>query len=688
MSLYDLDLSSLLNPPQLEAVETLNGALLILAGAGSGKTRVVIYRTLNLLSKGVSPKDILLLTFTNKAAREMKDRLNQLDDPFAIKGLTISTFHSLCVRILHREIHRLGFDPKFSIYNTADQKQVFFEVYKELKLDPAEMPDEDIRHQISLAKNQLISPADYPIKENIDKVIKAVYINYQKYLKHYNALDFDDLLYYTSKLFKDHSEVLTKYQKKFKYIMIDEYQDTNRSQYSIAKQLAGGHHNICVVGDDDQSIYSWRGADIRNILNFEQDFEQVKVIKLEENYRSTGYILKAANSIIRNNEKRKGKELFSIHEDGEKIQTLESEDPWDEAKKIGEEILLNRLKYNRNYRDVAILYRTNGQSKPIEETFNRLNIPFQMANKFDFYDRKEIKDALAYVKLINNPDDDLALLRIINFPKRGLGNETIKKLKDYALSSNISLFESMKYHLNSKNISINIINEIYDLINYVESFKADIDSKKMGAVFREFLEHIRFFDGLRHNKEDLNIIEKRLNNVNTLIENIDQYAKKSKSPSLKNYLTKLALFFNSEGKEENDFSENEVNLLTIHGAKGLEFPYVYIIGFEENYLPFLHSETQSMNLTEERRLCYVAMTRAQKALTLSLTKERTRMGEKYLTQPSRFLDEIPDEFISRCYGKYFLKNPDTKPKQQPAENLAKLSFKRIDELFNNPDKQD
>ena len=670
------ELNKSLNSAQLQAVNIIRGPLLILAGAGSGKTRVIIHRTLNLLFQNISPSKILLLTFTNKAAKEMKNRLKQLTSSQGIRGMIISTFHSLCTQILYREIHHLAIKSKFSVCHSGDQKQIYFDVYKELKLTPEEMPDEEIRSRISLAKNRLISPEKYPIKENFDKVIKIIYATYQNHLKHYNLLDFDDLLYYTAELFEYFPSVLEKYQSKFEYIMIDEYQDTNYSQYQISKLLSLKHKNLCVVGDDDQSIYSWRGADINNILNFEKDFWQSKVVKLEENYRSTKQILKAANSIIRNNQERKKKELFSIKEKGKKIKIIQGNNSWNEAQKIGEDILLKRLKYNYNYRDFAILYRTNSQSKPIEETFAGLNIPFQTSTKYDFYDRKEIKDALAYVKLIYNSNDDLSLLRIINFPKRGIGLGTIKKLKDQAMNLNLSLFENLKRHLNLRDTPIKVAGEIHDLITCIESYRKKMDSENLGEAFSNFLKDIRFFNAIEQTRGKDKVIEMRLKNVSTLLEEMKNYAQKSKNASLKNYLTKITLLFVGE---EKDITENSVHLLTIHSAKGLEFPYVYVIGFEENKLPFL-AEDSSMNLTEERRLCYVAMTRAQNELTLSFAKERSKMGKKILSRPSRFLAEIPKS----CIDPIHLDNLAVDPSSLTSlveNDIADLTFKRINDLF-------
>lgn len=681
--------SSPLNLAQSQAVNTLRGPLLILAGAGSGKTRVITYRTLELLKRGIRAQNILLLTFTNKAANEMKDRLKHLVETSSLKGITISTFHSLGLHILSKNIRHLGFDNRFSICQAEDQKQTYFEVYKNLKLDHEEMPDEDIRSAISLAKGKMVAPEDYPINIDFDKVVKAVYFTYQKQLRHYNFLDFDDLLYYTGCLFRDFPKILDVYQKKYHYIMIDEYQDTNYVQYYLAKRLSEKHQNLCVVGDDDQSIYSWRGANINNILDFEKDFKKSTIIKLEENYRSTSYILQAANAVIRHNQERKGKELFSKKDKGKRIRTLEGNDPWDEAQKIGEDIMLKRLKYNRSYRDFAILYRTNGQSKPLEDVFSNLNIPFHVNSQYDFYNRKEIKDVLAYLKFIHNPNDDLSFLRIVNFPKRGIGVQTIKKIKDSALLRNTSFFESLKHQMLSPTTSLDLATAMHGLIDVIENCPQDINSSNMAQGVQRLLEEVGFFNAFYQSKEDAKVIEHRIQNVRTLIETIDAYAQKNNDPSLKNYLIRLALFHSGKNEEEEGFSEDSVHFLTIHATKGLEFPYVYIIGFEENYLPFMREETQRMNVDEERRLCYVAMTRSQKELVISLCKERSKMGQKYIAEPSRFLSEIPDTFIVRSYGIHVPTHEEVLKKESSSQgkNIDQLAFDRINSLFANVEKE-
>ncbi|MBL8993907.1 MAG: UvrD-helicase domain-containing protein, partial [Spirochaetia bacterium] len=395
-----------LNGPQKDAVTHVEGPLLILAGAGSGKTRVITYRTAYLLAKGVSPESILCVTFTNKAAREMKERISGEVGETACEGLTVSTFHAFCLRILKKEIARLGYSGKFTVCDSSDQEQIYFEILRELGMDVKEVPLYDIRARISLAKNQLVSPEEFEGTDAVGKMVKIIYPRYQFFLKQISALDFDDLLYLTVVLFEKFPAALERYRKKYRYLMVDEYQDTNLAQYRIVKAL-GAHGNVAVVGDDDQSIYSWRGANVENIHRFTKDFPEVKVVKLEENYRSTQTILSAANAVIENNTDRTGKSLFSKLGKGEKIRTIGSENPYDEASKIGDAIQLDRFKTNEPWRNFAVLYRTHTQSRPIEETFARLHIPYQVSGRIDFYDRKEIKDAVAYLKLLHNPADDL-----------------------------------------------------------------------------------------------------------------------------------------------------------------------------------------------------------------------------------------------------------------------------------------
>lgn len=682
-----------LNGPQKEAVTHVDGPLLILAGAGSGKTRVITYRTAYLLAKGVSPENILCVTFTNKAAREMKERIASEVGDTACEGLTVSTFHAFCLRVLKREIMRLGYSGKFTVCDSSDQEQLYFEILRELGMDIKEVPLYDIRSRISFAKNQLIAPEVYEGTDAIGKMVKIIYPRYQFFLKQISALDFDDLLYMTATLFRDHPAALPRYQKKFKYLMVDEYQDTNLAQYTLIRQL-GAHGNVVVVGDDDQSIYSWRGANVENIHRFTKDFENVKIVKLEENYRSTQTILSAANAVIQNNQDRTGKNLFSKLGKGEVLRTIGAENPYEEAEKVGEAMQLMRFKENIPWRNFAVLYRTHTQSRPVEETFARLHIPYQVSGRIDFYDRKEVKDAVAYLKLIHNPEDDLAYLRIVNFPRRGIGSNTLSHIKALAVEKQISFHEATRQYAGNASVKKDLSREMLDFTQTV----SDYNGKMVGAVFADqaaaFFEAIGFVKEIEREAVDLKIREKKISNLAMFLDSLKGYAKKAKNPSLGDYLLKLTLFFTdqNEPNEAEDLSENAVHLLTIHASKGLEFPHVTIIGFEENMIPFVREEMavatpealveKEKRVSEERRLCYVAMTRAQKTLTLSYSASRRKREGNLITQPSRFLSEIPPELIERSEGVDHIFKTDLsgdKPK-----DLADLSLQKMRELFNKP----
>lgn len=675
---YKLKLKRLLNPPQYDAATSLEGPLLILAGAGSGKTRSITYRTVYMLKTGISPKNILCVTFTNKASKEMKERIVAEAGKELGSKITISTYHSFCIKLLMKYGHLLGFGAKFNIYTSSDQQQVRYEILKDLGMDPGALPMDEIAAEISSAKNDLISPDNYPEETAFEKATKVVYQRYQKYLKHMGAMDFDDMLYYTAELLTGHPEILDKVQKRFKYIQIDEYQDTNKAQYAIARLLAGSERNIAVVGDDDQSIYAWRGADITNILNFEKDFPGTKTIKLEQNYRSTVTILDAANSIIKNNEIRKDKTLWSGLGDGDKIKTMQSEDPWVEAEAIADDISLQNVRYHRKFRDICILFRTNAQAKPLETAFFDRKIPFKVSGKLDFYERREIKDTLAYIKLLNKQSDDLSLLRIVNFPNRGIGSGTISKIKEIAMGTQTSIFDTMKKLALDGSIKEESSKSVRHFVSLIEGYSERMIGKEFPSVLKDFFHSIDFLPAIGKYDEDPKIAEIRRRNVLQLLDNIEAYAKKSKKPSLSDFLIKLALFFTSE-EEEEELKEDAVHFLTIHASKGLEFPYVYIVGFEENMLPYVRDPQVGCNLPEERRLCYVAMTRAQKELVLSLCKYRKRDGVTLESVPSRFLSEIPDPLILRNYGEYSDETP--KKEDESLEEFASRSFADMKELL-------
>ncbi|MEQ7050289.1 DNA helicase PcrA [Paenibacillaceae sp. P-4] len=632
-----------LNPEQRRAVETTEGPLLIMAGAGSGKTRVLTHRIAYLIAtRKAPPWSILAITFTNKAAREMQERVSKLVGPDG-RDIWVSTFHSMCVRILRKDIERIGFTSNFTILDSGDQLSVIRGCMKELNLDTKKFDPRAVQAAISTAKNELLTPSRFEQKigDHFDGIVAKVYTMYQKRLKSNNSLDFDDLIMSTIQLFKDVPEVLDFYQKKFKYIHVDEYQDTNRAQYMLCRMLADQHQNICVVGDSDQSIYRWRGADITNILNFEGDYPKATTIMLEQNYRSTSNILNAANGVIKLNTGRKPKKLWTESGEGEKIKLYQADTEHDEGYFVTSEIKQNHMA-NKHYADHAILYRTNAQSRVIEEILIKSDIPYQIVGGVKFYDRKEIKDLLAYLRLISNMDDDISLERVVNVPKRGIGATTMNKLAEAAATRGTSMMK--------------VIADMEDL---------DISPKTKGAL-REFRAII---DNLNHMVEYLSVTELtekmlelseyklELQRENTLeskarLENIDEFLsvtqefeQRNEDKSLISFLTDLALIadIDSMNDEEGNEQEDAVILMTMHSAKGLEFPVVFIIGMEEGVFPHSRAFSDNEELEEERRLAYVGITRAEKQLFLTCARTRTLFGRTNANPPSRFLQEIPDE---------------------------------------------
>ncbi|HMB02091.1 MAG TPA: UvrD-helicase domain-containing protein [Spirochaetota bacterium] len=672
------ELQQLLNKKQYQAATTVNGPLLILAGAGSGKTRVITYRTVYMLSRGIPAANILCLTFTNKAAGEMKERIKEIIGT-GEKIPRISTFHSFCLWILKKHINHLGFKHKFNIYNNADQKQLIFDILREKDIEPKDKMIEEIKNYISNCKNNNLLPAEITPESAQDRALTSLYAQYQNNLQQYNALDFDDMLLLCIRLFNKKKELLKRYGHKFKYIMIDEYQDTNHAQYQLALMLSKTHKNLAVVGDDDQSIYGWRGADFTNILNFEKDNPGAEVIKLEKNYRSTSFILKAANAVIKNNNDRKEKILEAIKGSGEIINTIEADNPLEEAKMIADDIGLKCLQYNRKYRNFAVLFRTNSQSKPLETMLQQAGIPYNSPNSFNFYEYKEIKDCLAYLKLLNNYNDDISLLRIINYPRRAVGIKTITNIRSTAFKKDISLFQALPLVAASNTLKKETAAELKHFIELIKNYSNAMQGKEMAEVFKDFLTNTGFYDELYKSKKKPLVIQKKIENIDMLIQNIDEYCKKRKNPALHDYLLQLAIMLSKPEESELDTAENKVQLSTIHSAKGLEYKYLYIAGFEENILPFVRDENTSVNINEERRLCYVAITRAQKELTFTLCRERKTYEGTVANEPSRFLIEIPDSCINRNYSKFKKATSDVKK----SEAVSKLGLARLKSMFDN-----
>lgn len=639
MSIYES-----LNPVQQEAVYHTEGPLLILAGAGSGKTRVLTHRIAYLIDHGnVNPWNILAITFTNKAAGEMRERVDQIVD-FGAEDVWVSTFHSTCVRILRRYIDRLGYDRSFTIYDTDDQKTVIKEVCKKLNIDTKIYKERTLMSAISSAKDEMIGPKEYLLNSGGDYArqrIAQVYDEYQKRLKSNNALDFDDLLFKTVELFKADPEVLNYYQERFKYIMVDEYQDTNTVQFQFVSMLAAKYHNLCVVGDDDQSIYKFRGANIRNILDFEKTFPEAKVIKLEQNYRSTKTILEAANGVIRNNVGRKDKTLWTANETGVPITLNRYQTEYEEAYGIVDDIAARVEKKMADYKDFAVLYRTNAQSRVLEEKFVTCNIPYRVVGGVNFYQRKEIKDILAYLKIIDNGQDDVAVHRVINVPKRGIGATSLSKAAEYADQWGISLYEALKQAEGIPGLGRAAV-KINGFVNLIQVFRTKVEYMSLSALFDDVLEETGYLKELE--AEHTDEATTRIENLDELRNKVVAYEEEADQPSLSELLEQIALVADVDSMDDSD---NKVILMTLHSAKGLEFPYVYLCGMEDGLFPSYMTivNDDPMEIEEERRLCYVGITRAMKKLTLSYALSRMVHGTTQYNKISRFVREIPQELI-------------------------------------------
>lgn len=635
-----------LNPEQRKAVEATERPLLIMAGAGSGKTRVLTHRIAYLIAtRKAPPWAILAITFTNKAAREMRDRVEKLVGP-AAADIWVSTFHAMCVRILRRDIERLGFTSNYAIYDSDDQLTVVKQCLKERNLDPKRFDPRAVLSAISGAKNELITPEQYERNagDYFQSVVAQVYTLYQKKLKMNNALDFDDLIMTTIRLFREAPDVLEYYQSKFMYIHVDEYQDTNHAQYVLCKLLADKHKRICVVGDSDQSIYKWRGADIRNILDFEKDYPDAQTILLEQNYRSTGNILEAANRVISRNTGRKPKKLWTDRGDGEKIQLYQAQSEHDEGYFVAGEIR-NNVKEGMRYGDHAVLYRTNAQSRVIEETLVKSDIPYQIVGGIRFYDRKEIKDVLAYLRLIANPDDDLSLARIVNVPKRGIGSTTLEKLANAAVAEGVSMFRVLE-NLQGLGITGRARDALYAFRELIVNLQGMAGYLSVTELTEEVLARSGYRDELQ--REGTVEAVTRLENIDELLSVTKDFEERNEDKSLLAFLTDLALIADidtMDAEEEGDGGERKdaVVLMTLHSAKGLEFPAVFIIGMEEGIFPHNRSLDDPEEMEEERRLAYVGITRAERKLYLCSARARTLFGRMSVNAPSRFLDEIPDE---------------------------------------------
>ncbi len=676
MSIYDT-----LNEQQKEAVFHTEGPLLILAGAGSGKTRVLTHRIAYLIEeRGVNPWNILAITFTNKAAGEMRERVDRLVG-FGAESIWVSTFHSTCVRILRRYIDRIGFDTNFTIYDSDDQKSLMRDVCRVLDVDTKKYKERMFLSAISAAKDEMITPDEYELNAAGDfgkQKIAQVYREYERQLHANNALDFDDLLLKTVQLFQTQPDVLESYQERFRYIMVDEYQDTNTVQFKFVSLLAAKYQNLCVVGDDDQSIYKFRGANIRNILNFEQEFQNARMIKLEQNYRSTQNILNAANAVIQNNRGRKDKTLWTDNGDGEKVHLRQFDTAYDEAEFVADDIRKN-IENGGTYQDYAILYRTNAQSRMFEEKFVACNIPYKIVGGVNFYARREIKDLLCYLKTIDNGRDDLAVRRIINVPKRGIGLTTITRIQESAAARKIGFYEAL--------LGLDLIpgvaraaSKLDSFVALIEYFKRRSDEVSITDLMNEIIEKTGYIENLE--AEDKEDAQARIENIEELVSKIaayeEQCAAEQVKPSLSQFLEEVALVADIDSLEENP---DYVVLMTLHSAKGLEFPHVYLVGMEDGLFPSYMTITSDNDedLEEERRLCYVGITRAEQELTMTCARKRMTRGETHYNRMSRFLQEIPKELMengSLPFDKEMQKEREQELIRQNAYTQAKQAFRQ------------
>ncbi len=630
------------NDRQKEAIVSTEGPLLILAGAGSGKTTVVVNKIAYILEQNLArPYQILAITFTNKAANELKDRVEGLIGDNA-EGMWIGTFHSVCMKILRRNISLLGYASDFLIYDSADQKTLIKRCLKELGMDEKTFPPKSMLAEISNAKDNLMEPDVYLAAFAGDyrkTQIGQLYKLYQKRLFEANALDFDDIIILTVKLFSLDAEVLEYYQNKFHYVFVDEYQDTNNAQYLLTSQLAGKYQNICVVGDDDQSIYKFRGANINNILDFEKEFDRAKVIKLEQNYRSTQNILNAANCVIANNAGRKGKELWTSNGDGDKILLFEADNEYEEADYIGKAIDKGVKEDGLRYSDFAILYRTNVQSRVLETTLSGFGIPYRVLAGLRFYDRKEIKDMLAYLRLVFNPNDNLSLMRVVNEPSRKIGVTTVEKVAAAASARDISMFVAMEISETIPEL-LKVTEKLKGFTNLIRTIQTETDQTQPSKIIEAVYRRSGYMDMLL--AEDSVENQTRIENIQEFILSAEEYEKSSEEPTLFEFLENTALIADVDNY---DTEADSVVLMTLHSAKGLEFPSVFLCGMEEGLFPSQRSMYSEEEIEEERRLCYVGITRAKKRLTLSYAMRRSMYGGSVYSKASRFLDEIPQQYL-------------------------------------------
>ncbi len=684
-----IDLLNDLNEPQREAVTTIEGPVMVIAGAGSGKTRALTYRVAYMIQEGIDPFSIMALTFTNKAAREMKERIMQLVNASDARNVWMGTFHSIFARILRMEAENIGFTSNFSIYDTDDSKALITQILKDLSLDTKVYPPKQVLSRISSAKSSLFSPEDYannPEVQEADRkankpLIAQLFKLYNDRLHRANAMDFDDILYFTNVLLRDNPDVLYKYQNHFKFILVDEYQDTNYAQYLIVKRIAALFENICVVGDDAQSIYAFRGANIQNILNFKNDYPDYKLIRLEQNYRSTQNIVNASNAVIAHNKDQIKKKVWSDKEKGELIGLIHANSDTEEGTMVANSIFGYKMSRHLANKDFAILYRTNAQSRSMEEALRKQNIPYKIYGGLSFYDRKEIKDLLAYFRVVINPEDEQALLRIINYPARGIGKTSIERMMVVANEQRTSIWKCMESNVFPQDFNMGTVNKFRDFMVMIKSFQTL--QAKMNAF--ELAKHITNTIGLiKVLKEDdspegvsrVENVEELLNAIMEFSDRqVDETTGETARVDLVQFMEDVALLTDSEMKKD-DGDNDYVSLMTIHSAKGLEFPYVYVVGMEENLFPGILSLSTREELEEERRLFYVAITRAMTKLTLSYAEQRYRYGNLTLSERSRFVDEIDANLIEQTQKASF--RGTTPTSGRPFGRFSEHGFRKIE----------
>jgi DNA helicase-2/ATP-dependent DNA helicase PcrA len=662
-----------LNPPQREAVNHTEGALLILAGAGSGKTQVVTTRIVHLLKdKRVPAENILAVTFTNKAAREMRERVTGMAGSLA-DGIVVSTFHSLGVRILRRDIRSLGFKPNFSIYSSSDHAGVLRQAMRERDIDPKAIDPDRILWRISGLKNRLVGPKEFTPTSGdpLDHAVAVVYPRYQELLKGFNAIDFDDIIMLSVGMLQSNPAILAFWQERFRYIMVDEYQDTNASQYLMISLLARKYGNLCVVGDDDQSIYGWRGAEVQNILNFEHDYRDCRVIKLEQNYRSTSSILDAANSVIRNNPIRTDKALWTASGQGREIDLIVANGEEEEASKIVEGLMMEQFRDKLSWSDFAILYRSNAQSRAFEEKLRMERIPYVVVGGQQFYERKEVKDAIAYLRVIDNPGDEASWLRIINFPRRGIGDTTLVRLNQWSMEKEVSLFEALQRVGEISGMSESSRKTVTAFYTMMKGVIDGFDSRsRLGAQTNTLFNRLRIEDEIYRTLNDASQARKRIENIEQIVNSLAIFEEQNPRAGLSEFLERISLMDEQESDDDKEHGRNAVTLMSLHSSKGLEFSHVYLVGMEEELLPHKRSVEEDPTCAEERRLCYVGITRARKHLTISRCLTRRKYGAVEERKPSRFLGEIPGHLLN-------VTSTDAEGMRSDSSNIADDFFARM-----------